>query len=352
MREKALTDKDAMDIAGIRQLNQQLVSPEFSDAGGVVRWMGMLQAQDYLSLPWAVGVRMKNPSLKRFTDDFNAGRIIRTHLFRNTIQLVCSEDLPWMQMLYHQRGMAVEKWAVKTFAEIDNARNIKIRDEIVRMLEGGNYLTKAELDTRLRTQFGIELDNRTLIHLLRVCEFDRQICSGPIVGRYATFAVQGERVPQISMPTKEEAMAMLARRYFKSHAPATLVDFQWWCAMTKTDCQKAIESIRDELHILRHTDSTYYLHEDCRVRGGGKDNRQLLPPFDEYIIGYKTRHHVISGKYAGRAYNSTGIFWPTLLADSQIVGTWNKALALSFFEENQSQSFANAVRRYSDFPLQ
>lgn len=340
-----------MDIAKIRQQKQLLASPhEFANANEVVSWMGMIQAQDYASLPWAVGVRMKTPSLSGFTKDFNEGRIIRTHLFRNTIQLVSAEDLPWMQQLYQNRGLAAEKPALKVFADIDNAKHIKIRDEVVRMLEGGNYLTKAEIDARLRTEFGIVLDNRTLIHLLRVCEFSRLVCSGPITGRFATFAVQSERVAQSqSMPSKEEAMAMLARKYFKSHAPATLVDFQWWCAMTKTDCLKAIENIKAELHTIKQNDNTYYLHEDCRVEVSRKGNKQLLPGFDEYIIGYKTRHHVISESHAHKAYNSTGIFWPTLLDSSQIVGTWNKALDLMFFEHGRLDMFEAAVKRYKDF---
>lgn len=337
-----------MNIAKVRQLNQQLVSPEFTEARDVVRWMVMIQAQDYASVPWAVGVRMKKPSLKRFTADFNAARIVRTHLFRNTVQLVAATDLPWMQMLYRDKALAVEHSWVKTFVDIDNKEHIKIKEEIMRMLEGNNYLTKAQIDERLRSELNITLDNRTLIHLLRVCEFEGQIVSGPQQGRFATFALQSERIASPVLPNKEEAMTMLARRYFMSHAPATLNDFAWWSSMTKADCTTAMENIKNELERERVDGVDYYLHHNCRTTGRGK-NMQLLPPYDEYLIGYKSRHHVLPQEHTHKAHNNSGIFWPILVKDGQVVGNWNKALELTFFEEERKTDFTAAIKRYNDF---
>lgn len=95
-----------MSIPNIRLLNQQLVAPEFTDVHDLVAYMGMLQAQEYRMMRWAVGIRMKRPSMEAFRSAFNSGRIVRTHLFRCTWQLVAAEDLRWMLRLCADRNKA------------------------------------------------------------------------------------------------------------------------------------------------------------------------------------------------------------------------------------------------------
>ena len=95
-----------MNIPNIRLLNQQLVAPEFTDVHALVAYMGMLQAQEYRMMRWAVGIRMKRPSMAAFRSAYNSGRIVRTHLFRCTWQLVAAEDLRWMLKLCADRNKA------------------------------------------------------------------------------------------------------------------------------------------------------------------------------------------------------------------------------------------------------
>jgi len=40
-----------------RLRSQQIVEPTFAEPGAVVRWLGAVQAQDYLGALWAVGAR-------------------------------------------------------------------------------------------------------------------------------------------------------------------------------------------------------------------------------------------------------------------------------------------------------
>lgn len=44
-----------MKIPNIRLLNQQLLSPLFSQPKELVSWMGAIQAQNYSMVKWAVG---------------------------------------------------------------------------------------------------------------------------------------------------------------------------------------------------------------------------------------------------------------------------------------------------------
>ncbi len=81
-----------MNPISARLLNQQLICPQFTSPHDVVAWMGAMQGQEYSMMRWAVAMRTKRPSAKAFARDFDSGRIIRTHLFRTTWQLVAAED--------------------------------------------------------------------------------------------------------------------------------------------------------------------------------------------------------------------------------------------------------------------
>ena len=48
----------SIDIVEQRIINQQLAGTKFKSAKEIVRWMGAMQAQDYVMSKWAVGVRL------------------------------------------------------------------------------------------------------------------------------------------------------------------------------------------------------------------------------------------------------------------------------------------------------
>ena len=58
---------------------------------------------------------------------------------------------------------------------------------------------------------------------------------------------------------------------------------------------------------IKTADDIYYVHQDCRTKGCRK-KILLLPSYDEYLIGYKSRHHAIAEQFCRQAYNKNGIF--------------------------------------------
>jgi hypothetical protein len=52
----------------------------------------------------------------------------------------------------------------------------------------------------------------------------------------------------------------------------------------------------------------------------------LLPPYDEYLIGYKSRHLALDARFESRAHNRSGNFWPVVLLGGRVVGNWNASL--------------------------
>ena len=125
--------------------------------------------------------------------------------------------------------------------------------------------------------------------------------------------------------SKDEALARLARTYFRSHGPATLEDFVWWSGLNTGDCRKALNAIRPELIEDRWKGLQLFRHQDGRTRGFRSGTITLLPSYDEYLIGYKSRHLAVRPDHMHRAHSGNGIFWPVVLQDGEAVGNWSVA---------------------------
>ena len=130
-------------------------------------------------------------------------------------------------------------------------------------------------------------------------------------------------------------LMLLARKYFQSHSPATFEDYVWWSGLSTSDCQRGIELLGSELRIEKWKDYRFYLHESCRTRGFRSGKTHLIAPFDEYLIGYKSRELVIHPHQMPSAYTNNGIFFPVIAHDGRICGNWNhwdKNLNISYFD--------------------
>ena len=86
-----------------------------------------------------------------------------------------------------------------------------------------------------------------------------------------------------------------------------------------------MEAIKDELTQERWKGLSFYLHQDSRTRGFRSGCIHLLPPYDEYLIGYKSRHLAVHPHHMHRAHSGNGIFWPVILQDGEVVGNWSAA---------------------------
>ena len=134
-----------------------------------------------------------------------------------------------------------------------------------------------------------------------------------------------ERVPPIQELHKEEALAILARKYFRSHSPASLKDFVWWSGLSVTEARQGIAAIEQELLSDRFLAQKLYVHQSYKEEKT-TDILHILPPYDEYLISYKDRTDVLNKEYQHKAFNSFGIFRPVILYNGQIVGNWNKVI--------------------------
>ena len=312
-----------MNPVSARLLNQQLICPQFSSPLDVVEWMGAVQAQEYRMMRWAVGMRMKKPSAKAFEKDYNEGKIVRGHLFRTTWQLASGEDWRWMQDLCRTnalRGMA--GWMKSNGVSISEAEQATIQQIFSDYLNRNRIAQKADFAEAVKDK-GINMDEHRLSYHIRLAEYSGLLCSGDLFPMKHSYALVDMKLPQQNPVPKDEALALLARKYFRSHCPATLEDFVLWTGINIGDCKAGMEAIQSELIEERWKGLRFFHHQDSRTRGFRSGTVTLLPSYDEYLIGYKSRHVALHPDHTHRAHNSTGNFWPVILLDGEVVGNWS-----------------------------
>jgi hypothetical protein len=312
------------EIARLRLLNQRIVGAGCTDPTAAVRWMGALQAQDYGQAVWAVGLRTQIPSLAAVEQAFANQQLALTWPMRGTIHFVPAEDAAWMLKLMAPRILKVEDTRMKQFA-LDEAIVERSRAVFYNALEGGKHLLRAEMMQQL-AQAGINPGGQRGYFLLRYLAQQGHICLGPLQGRQQTFVRLDEWAPQPRQYSREAGLAELARRYFRSHGPATVHDFANWTGLTVGDARQGLEAVQAALVSLKVADKAYWFTTPANAESAASDI-QLLPGFDEYLLGYKDRRAVLEPSYAGKIVpGGNGIFKPMVVADGQIVGTWKRTL--------------------------
>ncbi len=311
-----------MNPVAIRLLNQQLIAPQFSDPAEVVGYMGAMQAQEYRMMRWAVEMRTRKPSHKAFKEAFDAGRIIRLHLMRGTWQLVSAHDYWPLIDLFSPKAIAVTKgWMSSNQITIPDEEQERVRDILAQTAADKGSVTKEDFVQALAEK-DIRMDDHRLSYHIRMAEMTGVLCSGDLLPMKATYALTADKIKSTTKMDRDEALAYFSRKYFQSRQPATLEDFVWWSGLNINDCRKGIELLGDFIHIEKWRGRDFYLTDDCRTRGFRKGKLLLIPPYDEYLISYKSRDIVLPPEHRHHAHNNSGIFQPVIAYDGIICGNW------------------------------
>lgn len=312
------------DIARIRLIQQQISGSKFKTVANLVDWMCAMQAQDFNMAKWAIGLRLSDATENSVEAAVDAGEIIRTHVLRPTWHLVAASDIYWMLQLTAPRIKAMQKAREKQLELTDTILK-KSKRIIEKALRDGKSLKRTELVTHLSKAL-IVTDNNRLSHILFHAETDALICSGITINKQHTYALLSERVPEKKLLNKEEALFTLAQKYFESHCPATLQDFTWWSGLSVTEAKKAIEMIKPGFISQEVNSQAYWFPKSLSISQKYKDSACLLPAFDEFIISYKDRTAALVVENHAKVVSNNGIFWPTILINGQVRGTWKRKI--------------------------
>lgn len=380
----------ALPIPNHRLLSQWITGANPAAPEAVVQWMGAVQAQDYGQALWAVGLRAGMANRDEVEQSIRDGKILLTWPMRGTVHMVPAADAAWMVSLLAPRILA---WGRKRLEQLELTASIIDRSEhlIHDALSGHRRLARNEILALLEAD-GIATGGQRGYHLLWHLAQSGHICFGPREGKQQTFVLLHEWAPsaQAERPA-EEALALLAKRYFASHGPATAQDFAWWSGLTLTEARRGAAAAADGNEVQHATVDgvTYWFGASpsagqsastqpapvgastsaapgfaapaapASAKSASGPSVHLLPGFDEYLLGYKDRSAVLPAEYAGRVVpGNNGVFMPIVVVDGQVAGLWKAAAKKQGMEmhirlfaptEAAQADIAEAAQRYCTF---
>ena len=304
---------------------QFLTVPGPSSPHEVVRALGAVQAQDYSGAKWALAQRTLGSTDAEVEQEFTDGRFLRTHMLRPTWHFVAPEDLRWMLALSAPRVRAALASYNRTL-DITESTVRRSNDALAKALQGGRHLSRAELAEHLRKARVGPVAGQRLAHLVMEAELDAVITSGPRRGKQFTYALLEERVPlrTATQPAdRDEALRMLADRYFRTRGPASVHDFAWWSGLTMGDVRRAVDIAGRSLVSVDHDGSTYFMHASQEPTRSRKAYLHLLPNYDEFFIGYRDRSAIGERiRSVKRVTGGSALNAHVIAISGQLVGGW------------------------------
>jgi hypothetical protein len=255
-------------------------------------------------------------AVQRAYDD---GAVLRTHMLRPTWHFVLPADLRWIQTLTGPR-VHVQNGSIYRKNELDGLLHARVRTLLEEWLAGGRAMTRQEIAASL-ARHGIEAAGQRLAYIVMHAELEAVLCSGPSKGKQRTYALVEERAPRAAPLERDEALAELTRRYFRSHGPATVKDFTWWSSLTVADAKRGLDIVGGELARATDATRTYWFADATLPAAARTPTAHLIQGYDEYVVAYRQTRDVF---YPVRspAAGPQPPFTHALLLDGRLIGHW------------------------------
>jgi winged helix DNA-binding protein len=306
---------------------------------GIASWFGAMQAQDVNSVLWSLGARLPGRSLAEVNAALEDRSVLRTWPMRGTVHLVPARDAHWMLDVLGSRSLTgvAKRW---DYLGLDRPTAEKATEVLGSALAGDRRLTRAECLETL-TESGIDVGGQRGYHLLWYASQVGVTAIAPHVGKDQTFVLLDDWVPAPFRPSREEALGLIAVRFFRSHGPATRKDFAGWTGLPMSDVRIGLGEagaalVPVDVDGVEMIVAAAALEQPADAAAGGyprppsdfSDRSWLaLPGFDEYLLGYKDRSLMASpADLAAIIPGGNGVFQSTLVRGGRVVATWKRVI--------------------------
>lgn len=370
-----LTRRQALDLR-MSSLLLLASSHRAASVAEVVTWLGAMQAQDLASGLWSFGVRLPGHTAADVTAALERREAVRTWPMRGTIHFVPARDARWMLDLMAVRMLKGAARARERLGLSDETVAAAM-DALGTALAGGGRLSRSDCLAVLARK-GIDAGGSRGYHLLCHAAQRGLVCIAPNLGNEQSFVLLDEWVPDPHRPERDEALGIIALRFFRGRGPTTRHDFAGWTGLTAADAKRGIAVAGDALTRVTVDGLETYLASDlldttppdtasadtaalgtapsddalldtaspCDALPGAVppgnapvtttapapvgDELLVLPGFDEYLLGYKDRSLMVADEHrAAIIPGGNGVFQPTVVRGGQVVATWKRAVSKS-----------------------
>lgn len=308
-------------ISLYRLSNHKIANSRFSSPEEVISWMGAIQGQDYNGAKWSIGLRSPNITDAIVEQALKDGRILRTWLMRGTLHIVAAQDIRWMLSLVSER---IIKSCARRYRELelDTKTLTKSNDILAKLLTMHQTLSRNQLLAELRNQ-GIVTDGQRAAYMLQRAALDGLIVQGKTIKNDPQY-YSLDTFRNVGVKTREENLRELVSRFFKSRGPATLADLGWWSGLTFKEISLGLELCRHELSEEKTGATVYYMDGSTRKAKAPVVN--LLPGFDEILLGYKDRSASLDATHSNLwCPGNNGMFMPFIMINGRVKGLWKKS---------------------------
>lgn len=325
-----MAPKLSPDQVRLLRLRSQLLSPQSpaapAEAVQVLKELCGVQAQDASAAELAIRPR----STALVAADIQRARaadrtIVRTWCMRGTLHLLAAEDLGWLLELLGPIFVRAGRRRRQQLGldEATSQEGVRvIRDLLARLGPQPRGEIAAELIRR-----GIPAEGQAVYHLLYLAGLQRIICLGPDRDSEQSFVLLEDWIEPDKRVTEEAARAELANRYFSAYGPASVEDLASWSGLPVGQARAASALIRGQLFEVELDGNPLWMIEARRAwleePAPGSPLVRLLPRFDTYLLGYKSRELAVEPEHARRIHPGGGILRPALLVDGRAQGTWS-----------------------------
>jgi len=346
------------DIAHQRLISQHITYHKHETPYQVVASLGAVQAQDYGSALWAVGLRAMDTTQSAVEAAITNKQIVRTWPMRGTLHFVPAEDVRWMLELMTPRvlsGVAARERSLeltpKDFSEAFGVLEKAFAD--------GQPILRSQL-VQILEDASIATANQRGYHIIWRAAQQGLICLGPMQGKQPTFIWLDAWLPHAKVLSREESLATIVSRYLNGHAPATVKDMMHWTGLPQRDILAGLAAVQSRFISENIDGITYWMRPDQPSFAFDANQVVLLPAFDEYLLGYRDRTAVINADHLNKVVpGGNGVFMPTVVIGGQMVGVWKRvikakevAITLLPFERFTSKQLAAidvAAQKYGAF---
>ncbi|GAB4055259.1 winged helix DNA-binding domain-containing protein [Catellatospora paridis] len=295
-------------------------------AEDVVRRVFAIQAQDTTAADLGIRARGQDLTAQAVRAAYEQDRtVVRNWFMRGTLHTIPADDVGWVTRLLAPRVLAATRHRYRDLGLTDELRH-RADALIGQALAVHGPLTRAELAERLAV-IGVDLTGQAPFHLIRHAALGGLLCHGPLRAGEPTYVLLEDWLPAAGErgPTEDAAVAELARRYLAAYAPATVDDFASWSGLAVGSARRAWRDLAQAAAIVTDGDVTVLARrpEETGDQVASPDVR-LLPAYDNYLTGYRTRQESVDAAFEARVWPGGGVIRPTVLVDGQVVGTWSR----------------------------
>lgn len=312
---------DATALRRMRLRAQLLHRPSGRTPVDVVHHLVGLQAQAPLAAELGIRARSRRTTL----DDVNRAlvedrSVVRTWAMRGTIHLVATEDLGWLVSLTVEPSIphAHLRLGQEGVTAATALRALGLMED---MLAAEGPLTRPEIAERLRRR-RVPTGGQAMWHLTWLAASRGTICFGPPRSGRPTFVLVRDWIGRPRRLDHDGALTELAARYLAAHGPSLPEDLAAWSGLRAAEVRRAWALVADRLTEVETGGVTRWRLKGRRVEAP-PDVVRLLPMFDEYLLGWRSRDLVLAARHRRRVVPGGGMILASVVVNGVIGATWS-----------------------------